>query len=329
MSRRVADQHEEPSDEEVEVGGHEEFVAGLPAPVKERVEKLLALQGEHDAITAKLEKEITEIERRYAAQYQPFYAKRVEILNDGEALPDFWLTAMKRNEFVASSITEKDEDVLKYLDDVKAEFLAEGEGFKLLFTFRENPYFENTVLEKTYIMDEEDSSQDIMIKDLKGTKINWKPGKNVTVSLVKKKQRHKGRGEVRVVTKEEPTDSFFNFFNPPQIPGEDADEEALEEIEAVIDADYEIGVFIKEKLVPNAIGWFTGEALEDEDGDYDDEDDEDEDEDEEDDDEDDDDEDDDEEEEEEKPKAPTKKGGVSAGAKPAANNEQAPECKQQ
>jgi nucleosome assembly protein 1-like 1 len=37
--------------------------------------------------------------------------------------------------------------------------------------------------------------------------------------------------------------------------------------------DYNMGEFIKDKLVPNAIGWFTGEALEEE---YDDEDGEDE-----------------------------------------------------
>lgn len=44
--------------------------------------------------------------------------------------------------------------------------------------------------------------------------IEWHKGKDVTVKTIKKKQKHKGRGIVRTVTKQVPTDSFFNFFNP-------------------------------------------------------------------------------------------------------------------
>lgn len=44
--------------------------------------------------------------------------------------------------------------------------------------------------------------------------IDWKKGKDVTVKTIKKKQKHKGRGTVRTVTKQVPNDSFFNFFNP-------------------------------------------------------------------------------------------------------------------
>jgi len=45
-------------------------------------------------------------------------------------------------------------------------------------------------------------------------KIDWQKGKDVTVRIVKKKQKHKGRGTIRTVSKEIPQDSFFNFFNP-------------------------------------------------------------------------------------------------------------------
>lgn len=45
-------------------------------------------------------------------------------------------------------------------------------------------------------------------------KIDWQKGKDVTVKTIKKKQKHKGRGTVRTITKEVPQDSFFNFFNP-------------------------------------------------------------------------------------------------------------------
>lgn len=37
-------------------------------------------------------------------------------------------------------------------------------------------------------------------------------------------------------------DSFFNFFSPPDVPGEDEEmeEEAMEELQALIEADYEV-----------------------------------------------------------------------------------------
>ncbi|XP_070297699.1 nucleosome assembly protein 1-like 1-A [Salvelinus sp. IW2-2015] len=37
-------------------------------------------------------------------------------------------------------------------------------------------------------------------------------GKKLTLKTIKKKQKHKGRGTVRTVTKTVPNDSFFNFF---------------------------------------------------------------------------------------------------------------------
>jgi nucleosome assembly protein 1-like 1 len=86
-----------------------------------------------------------------------------------------------------------------------------------------------------------------------------------------------------------PTESFFNFFVPPK-PPTDEDDDAATDIEERLELDYQLGENIKEKLIPRAIDWFTGEALQfeelgedidDEDEfDFDDEDDEDEDDDE-------------------------------------------------
>jgi nucleosome assembly protein 1-like 1 len=57
-----------------------------------------------------------------------------------------------------------------------------------------------------------------------------------------------------------PTESFFNFFSPPQPPTED-DESVASDIEERLELDYQLGEDIKEKLIPRAIDWFTGEAL--------------------------------------------------------------------
>jgi len=87
--------------------------------------------------------------------------------------------------------------------------------------------------------------------------------------------------QTRVVKKTVPTESFFNFFSPPKAPTDDDDDDAATDIEERLELDYQLGEDIKEKLIPRAIDWFTGEALQfeelDEDmeeGDFEDEDDE-------------------------------------------------------
>lgn len=86
--------------------------------------------------------------------------------------------------------------------------------------------------------------------------------------------------QTRVVKKTVPTESFFNFFDPPKAPEADEDD-AASDVEERLELDYQLGEDIKEKLIPRAIDWFTGEALQfeevDEDleeGDFEDEDDE-------------------------------------------------------
>lgn len=69
--------------------------------------------------------------------------------------------------------------------------------------------------------------------------------------------------QTRVVKKTVPTESFFRFFSPPKAPNDDdeEDDEVTSHIEELLELDYQLGEDIKEKLIPRAIDWFTGEAL--------------------------------------------------------------------
>ena len=53
-------------------------------------------------------------------------------------------------------ITERDEEALKFLRDIKWSKIDDPKGFKLEFFFENNPYFKNTLLTKTYHMIDED-----------------------------------------------------------------------------------------------------------------------------------------------------------------------------
>eukprot|EP00249_Psilotum_nudum_P014497 c24853_g2_i2 orf=287-1402(+) len=291
--------------------------------VKKRVAVLQDIQKTHDEIEAKYFEEKAALQARYQKLYEPLYSKRNEIVNghvevegitrdavqsDGPAeetkekgVPDFWLIAMKTNEVLALQISERDEGALKYLKDIKYSRIDNPKGFKLEFYFDTNPYFKNTVLTKAYHM--VDNEEPILERAV-GTVIEWHAGKNLTEKVLRKKPK-KGSRNTKPVTKTEQCESFFNFFKPPQVPedDDDIDQDVAEELQDLMEQDYDIGSTIRDKIIPHAVSWFTGEALQGEELEVDDDgtdtDDDDEEEEEEDEGEEDEDEDDDEEEEEE------------------------------
>jgi nucleosome assembly protein 1-like 1 len=202
--------------------------------------------------------------------------KKLSMNEDTKGIPEFWLTAMKNVELLSDMIQIHDEDILKHLTDVKLIFTGKDNkddsdmGFVLEFTFSENEHFTNTALTKTYKMKSDPDEEDPFafegpdIVSCSGCKIDWKDDKNVTQKQVKKKQKHKGRGQTRIVTKTVQNDSFFNFFEPPEVPEEMDEDDMDEETEAILGADFEIGHFFRERLIPKAVLFYTGEAIEDE-----------------------------------------------------------------
>lgn len=192
---------------------------------------------------------------------------------DWAGIPSFWATIFKNVEMLAEMVQEADELVMDCLEDITVTLTEKSPmGFTLHFHFKENDYFTNTVLTKEYEMKCEPTEDDPFgfegpeIFKCKGCSIDWKKGKNLTVKQVKKKQKHKNKGNVRTITKQVKADSFFNFFDPPTVP-DDPKAEVDEETQAILTADFEIGHYIRERIVPRAVLYFTGEALE-EDSDF-------------------------------------------------------------
>lgn len=296
------------------VGRSSGYVESLPADVRRRVAGLKGVQKEHSKLEAEFQEEVLELEKKYFAKFTPLYQKRATIVNgiaeptteeikageedeeqQGEAeaiekseeasdvngIPEFWLSAMKNQVSLAEMITDRDEAALKDLTDVRMEYLDKP-GFRLIFEFAENEFFTNKTITKTYFYQNESGyGGDFIYDHAEGDKIDWKAGKDLTVRIESKKQRNKNTKQTRVVKKTVPTESFFNFFSPPKAPTDEDDDDAASDIEERLELDYQLGEDIKEKLIPRAIDWFTGEALqfeevddEMEEGDFEDEDDE-------------------------------------------------------
>ncbi|KAG9465193.1 hypothetical protein GDO78_018697 [Eleutherodactylus coqui] len=248
------------------------YIETLPKAVKRRINALKQLQEKCAHIEAKFYEEVHELERKYAALYYPLFEKRRLVVTGTEEPSDAeceWHSAGEEED--KDKLSEYDEPILKHLQDVKVKFSEPGQpmSFTLEFHFEANEYFTNIVLTKTYKMKSEPDSTDPFsfegpeIVDCEGCTIDWKKGKNVTVKTIKKKQKHKGRGTVRTITKQVPNESFFNFFSPIKVSGDG--EELDEEMENSLAADFELGHFFRERIVPRAVLYFTGEAIEDED----------------------------------------------------------------
>lgn len=188
---------------------------------------------------------------------------------DPKGIPEFWLTIFRHVDMLSEMLQEHDEPILKHLQDITVKFSEHGQpmSFTLEFHFEPNSYFSNTVLTKIYKMKSEPDAADPFsfegpeIVDCEGCKIDWHKGKDVTVKVVKKKQKHKGRGTIRTVTKEVPQDSFFNFFSPVKPTPHGMDED----LDFTLASDFETGHFFRERIIPKAVLYFTGEALDDDD----------------------------------------------------------------
>ncbi|XP_063053600.1 nucleosome assembly protein 1-like 4 isoform X2 [Engraulis encrasicolus] len=278
----------------------------LPKAVKRRVHALKRLQLQYAHTEAKFYQEVHELERKYAALYQPLYEKRRSVVTgaveptdeecewqsededlteglkkkavleekaeegDGtKGIPEFWLTIFRTVPMLCEMLQEHDEPILKHLQDITVKFSEADQpmSFILEFHFEPNSFFSNTVLTKLYKMKAEPDDNDPFsfegteIIDCEGCTINWNKGKDVTMKIIKKKQKHKGRGTTRTITKTIPQDSFFNFFNP--IKDTSGDGEVDEDLDLRLTADFEIGHLFRDRIVPRAVLYFTGEALED------------------------------------------------------------------
>ena len=188
------------------------------------------VQKEHSKLEAEFQEEVLQLEKRLFAKFTPLYEKRAKLVNglaepsseeieageeddedededappkpadtssdataaDMKGIPEFWLSAMK-NSSLAETITDRDEEALKWITDIRMEYL-DRPGFRLIFEFADNDFFANKTISKTYFYQEENGyGGDFIYDHAEGDKIDWKSGKDLTVKVESKKQRNKSR----------------------------------------------------------------------------------------------------------------------------------------
>ncbi|XP_073018241.1 NAP1-related protein 2-like isoform X1 [Primulina eburnea] len=199
------------------------------------IEKLQEIQDELEKINEEASEKVLEVEQQYNEIRKPVYDKRNDLI---KSIPDFWLTAFLSHPALSELLTEEDQKIFKYLNNLEVEdFKDVKSGYSITFNFKPNPYFEDTKLTKTVTFLEEGTT-------ITATSIKWKEGMGIPNGVAEDK-----KGNKRSHTEE----SFFTWFNDTQHKGD------LVEIH-----DEQVAEIIKDDLWPNPLTYFNNEADEEE-----------------------------------------------------------------
>lgn len=206
---------------------------------QEAIEQIDEVQNEIDRLNESASEEILKVEQKYNTLRQPYFTKRSDLIGK---IPAFWVTAFVNHPQVSALLNEEDEEALQFLAKVEVkEFEDIKSGYKIIFHFDDNPYFENKSISKEFHLNDtgEPSS--------KSTPIKWKTGKDLT---------NKSGGNKAAAGKKrshEEQESFFSWF--------------LDHGDAGAD---ELGEVIKDDIWPNPLQYYLASEIEEDGGEDDD-----------------------------------------------------------
>jgi len=244
--------------------------------VRPYVEKLHSSDQHYDKIYGKFCDEIYELQRKLHSDTKEIFKERSGFYRN---IPDFWALALSAHEDVKHAISNKDMEILRYLEDIQVEMLAPPKkGFTLRFKFRsDNPYFKHPELSKSYEMDPQVPTlePDLISVSSEPSQIIW-----TEASLDPRKKADMDDGTTAEGGEEEPAKdadddddkykhrpSFFHWFTSIDIPPppecdkevDEADRHYFKMIREALAADCAIAYAVKDDILPHAVEYYTGE----------------------------------------------------------------------
>ncbi|VDM34959.1 unnamed protein product [Hydatigera taeniaeformis] len=252
-------------------------VLNSPKDVKDRVDALKTLFKKRSSIYSEYLKELYALEFKYARLYAPVYLQQRAIVTgkntdeteedellanqktfgdaepdvslngtSGLGIPGYWAKVLKTAPLMRNYLTDMDVEILQYLEGIRYSFSKKlsSPGFRLVFMFKKNPFFNGDVLMKQFSLRFIDQCEDLnefgptKVISTKASQIDWTCA-------------HEPTGDVVVP----PKDSFFNLFRDLQPESPDAPEYVQ------LMEDYDICVYIRDRVLPYAVYWFTGEMM--------------------------------------------------------------------
>lgn len=164
---------------------------GAPPPKKQKVEeeetehkeltpdekKLEGLQEQLDQLDREAAEEIIAVQKKANSKKKPVYEERSKVVKN---IPDFWSKAVLNHPVLSTILSEKDEEVFKYLESVNVEDFEDIKlGFRIELKFKPNPWFKNSALSKEFRF-----TEDGEFESVQPSKIDWKEGKDLTIQNV-------------------------------------------------------------------------------------------------------------------------------------------------
>ncbi|BFG01415.1 nucleosome assembly protein 1-like 1-B [Drosophila madeirensis] len=202
-------------------------------------------------VHSKLQREMYDLEEKMEAEHNVLYDQRKKVLDGirqrykrgalAKNVSNFWLRVLKAA--YPEPITEMDSNVLCHMNDIRSKLYSRPQvKFEIYFHFEPNVYLSNKYLTKTYYLNCAVDPEEPMaykgneIYRAQGCTINWK---SETLRNMYK-------------------DSFFKFFNPPSLP-EDTEDPTFKQVKEILVNDFHFGIYLKERVIPKAVLFFTGE----------------------------------------------------------------------
>ncbi|BDA43714.1 probable NAP1-related protein 1 [Coccomyxa sp. Obi] len=230
-----ADEEEGPLENGADDGGDLEGAAGEEAAADEYeyeaaendfLSALEEVQEKLIEVNEEASDKVLQVEQEYNVKRQPIYKERNQVISQ---MPDFWHMVFRGHDTLRPIITAEDEEGLAHLVEILVEEAPDiKSGFKIVFTFLENHFFQNTVLEKD-IRYHEDGSYEI-----KTIGPQWQPGQSLTEVAVYEGGKPTGKKRKRDAL------SFFSWL-----------EGSMPE-----DSQVEIAEIIKEQIWPNPLLYY-------------------------------------------------------------------------
>uniref|UniRef100_A0A182QAG8 Protein SET n=1 Tax=Anopheles farauti TaxID=69004 RepID=A0A182QAG8_9DIPT len=191
----------------------------------EALEAVDTCQNEIDALNEQASEEILKVEQKYNELRKPYYRKRNEFI---KRIPSFWMTAIMNHPQISGILEEEEEDCLQFLEKLEVEEFEDiKSGYRILFYFEENPFFENQVLTKEFKLGSNGESPAST-----STAIKWKPDRDLTKVLPKKLGNNRRKRSLENRT-------FFDWFTDNNDPIND-----------------DIAELIKDDLWPNPLQYY-------------------------------------------------------------------------
>lgn len=233
----------------------------LEEPIKNQIELIRATEIEYQKILLNYESEKLLLKKKFLRSIEEIFNKRqkeIQILSTMQNNIHFWMKVLLNSNCTYNKINKNDMKVLKYLNNIDILYSNEElKNIKIRFHFDENEFIKNPILEKEYLM-----TDDNLIEKITSTKIEWKNKKSLFENKIIRKIKNKKTNEIKEIEEYKNLPSFFNFFYTMQFPKKNEIKNLSfhkeKDLAEFLDEEYETINELKNEILPHASEYFIG-----------------------------------------------------------------------